>query len=95
MEYISTLYGIYNNSTIDVSSRQLPGPSGGDHFGLLANSFLYFCTQLAVFIFLILLATKPNTKLRQGPCPVGRVIYSSYYLNSFFFNSSMILFYIF
>ena len=41
--------------SIDVLSRQLPGPSDGDLFNLEVNCFLLFCRDLAVFIFPTLL----------------------------------------
>ena len=45
---------------------------------LLANCFLLFCGDLAVLIFLTLLASqRPYKKSAQGPNPVGRVTYSS------------------
>ena len=42
--------------SIDVKSRQLPGPSGEDPFCLLANCFLFFCRDLVVFVFTRLLS---------------------------------------
>ena len=59
--------------SIHVKSRHLPGPSGGDPFGLLANCFLSFFL-LTVFIFSMLLA---NIKSGQGPRPVDRATNSS------------------
>ena len=44
-------------------------PSGGDSFCLLANYFLFFCSDLAVLIFPTLLIDfkRPNWKSAQGP----------------------------
>ena len=43
--------------------------SGGDLFRLLANCFLYYCSDSAVFIFPTLLTDiqRPNLNLAQGP----------------------------
>ena len=46
-------------------------------FRLLANCFLLFCSDLAVLIFLTLLADIHNLKTALGPHPVGEVTYSS------------------
>ena len=41
--------------SIDLQPINLPSPSGEDPFRLLANCFLLFCYDLAVFIFPMLL----------------------------------------
>ena len=63
-------FNIFKNKCIsmDVKSRQLPGPSDRDPF-LWRDSAIRF--------------QRPNTKSRQGPCPIVRVTYSSFPLYSF------------
>ena len=54
-------------------------------FSLLGNCFMFFCRDLAVFIFPTLLAyfKVPIQNLEKIPHPVGRVTQSSYPVYSF------------
>ena len=73
----------YKCISIDVYSRQLPGPSEWYHFRLLANYFLHFCCDF-VFIYLTLLAEfkDPIESRHRDPTP-WLVTYSLCPLNSF------------
>ena len=65
---------------------QLLGLSSGDPFRLLANCFMLFCRDSAVFIFPTLLPDFKDliyTKSGQGHSPEGKVTYISCTLYSF------------
>ena len=53
----------------------IPGPSDGVLLLLLWKCFLFFCSDLAVFIFLMLLGNiqRPNRQWAQGPPPMRRI----------------------
>ena len=59
----------------------------GTPLHLIANNLLFFCRDSTVFIFLSLLAVRPNTKSGQDPRTMGRVTYSSCPLYSFTWNN--------
>ena len=63
-----------------ITLKKLPGPSCGDPFCLLANLFLFYCSDFTVFIFLMLFGyiySKTKLKASQGLHPVSKVTYSS------------------
>ena len=76
-----------------VKPRQLPGPINGDLFRQLANCFLLFCSDLAVFTVYITddidLYLKTQLKDSQDSHPVGRVNHSSSLLYNFTNNQSI------
>ena len=60
----------------NVKSIQLPGLSGEDPFRLLANCFLFYCRDLAVFIFTMILDNlRPDKKTGHSVHPMGRITY--------------------
>ena len=78
------------------------GPSGGDPFCLLANFFLFFCRNSAVFIFPMLLADFKEqipkqdrvsilwVDLHMAYAPLFFCINSSFWKISLFINASLL-----
>ena len=61
----------------DVQSGQQSGPTGGDPFGLLANCFLFFCMDPAVFVFPMLIADFKDTLQNQDRVPA---VWAKFYI---------------